>query len=125
VYAAFGNPDALAVWWGPRGFSNTFQQFDFRPGGVWRFVMHAPDGSEFEHECVLLDITAPERLVFRHLRAIHEYQETLTFAEESGGTQLEWSMVFESADECRRVRPFVVPANEQNLDRLQMYLAGC
>jgi uncharacterized protein YndB with AHSA1/START domain len=29
---------------GPDGFSTTTSQFDFRPGGVWCFVMHGPDG---------------------------------------------------------------------------------
>jgi hypothetical protein len=31
-------------------------------------------------------------------------------------------MRFASAEEGERVRPFVEPANEQNLDRLQEYL---
>ena len=125
VYAAFSNPSALAAWWGPLGFSNTFQTFDFRPGGIWRFVMHAPDGSTSEHECVFLELVAPERIVFRHLRAVHEYQATVTLAEQREGTRLVWQMLFESVEEFERVKPFVPTANEQNLDRLQAYLEGC
>jgi len=124
VYAAFSDPSALAAWWGPLGFSNTFQTFDFRPGGVWRFVMHAPDGSASEHECVFLELVAPERIVFRHLRAVHEYQATVTLAEQGAGTSLVWRMVFDSVEEYERVKPFVLTANEQNLDRLQAYLEG-
>jgi uncharacterized protein YndB with AHSA1/START domain len=33
VFAAFQQPALLAQWWGPAGFSNTFEQFDFVPGG--------------------------------------------------------------------------------------------
>jgi uncharacterized protein YndB with AHSA1/START domain len=122
VYRAFSDAAALAAWWGPEGFSNTFQEFDFRPGGVWRYVMHAPDGSDTEHESVFVDVIATEKIVLRHLRPIHEYQATIVLKEESGRTHLTWSMRFESAAECQRVRRFVAPANEQNLDRLQAHL---
>jgi uncharacterized protein YndB with AHSA1/START domain len=121
VYRAFSDPLALAAWWGPEGFSNTFQEFDFRPGGVWRYVMHAPDGSDSEHESVFLEVS-PERMVFRHLRPMHEYRGTILLSEQSGRTYLVWRMLFESVAECRRVRPFIVTANEQNLDRLQAHL---
>ena len=47
VFQAFSDPDHLAHWWGPRGFTNTFHAFDLRPGGVWTFVMHGPDGVRF------------------------------------------------------------------------------
>jgi uncharacterized protein YndB with AHSA1/START domain len=122
VYAAFSDPVALAAWWGPEGFSNTFQEFDLRPGGVWRYVMHAPDGRDSEHETIFLEVVPPERIVFRHLRPMHEYQATIVLSEENGRTRLTWRMLFESAAECERVRAFVVPANEQNLDRLQTHL---
>lgn len=44
VFRAFTDPDRLAHWWGPKGFTNTFHQFDPRPGGKWRFVMCGPAG---------------------------------------------------------------------------------
>jgi uncharacterized protein YndB with AHSA1/START domain len=122
VYAAFSHPAALAAWWGPAGFSNTFQEFAFIPGGVWRFVMYGPDGQDFENESVFLEVVAPERIVFRHLRPVHEYEMTILLSEESGSTRLTLSMLFDSVAECQRVRRFVVPANEQNFDRLEMYL---
>jgi uncharacterized protein YndB with AHSA1/START domain len=48
LFQVFANPVELAQWWGPKGFSNTITQFDFRPGGAWRFVMHGPDGQNFD-----------------------------------------------------------------------------
>jgi uncharacterized protein YndB with AHSA1/START domain len=122
VFAAFSDPAALAAWWGPEGFSNSFQEFDFRAGGIWRFVMHAPDGTDFDNESVFLDVVAPERIAFRHLRPVHEYEATIVLSEQAGGTHLAWKMVFDSVAECHRVRPFVVQANEQNLDRLEAHL---
>ena len=45
IYAAFASAELLACWWGPQGFTNTFEIFDFVVGGRWKFVMHGPDGS--------------------------------------------------------------------------------
>ena len=48
---------------------------------------------------------------------------TATFAEHHRGTRLTMRMLFETADECSRVKRFAVEANEQNLDRLEAELA--
>jgi uncharacterized protein YndB with AHSA1/START domain len=45
VFKAWCDPAHLVHWWGPKGFTNTFHEFDPRPGGAWRFVMHGPDGA--------------------------------------------------------------------------------
>jgi uncharacterized protein YndB with AHSA1/START domain len=49
VFKAFTDPQHLAAWWGPDGFSLTTHSFDFRVGGVWRFVMHGPDGRDYQN----------------------------------------------------------------------------
>jgi uncharacterized protein YndB with AHSA1/START domain len=43
VFAAFEQPDQLARWWGPKDFTKTFGQFEFKPGGRWVFVMRGPN----------------------------------------------------------------------------------
>lgn len=52
VFAAFEQPDQLARWWGPKGFTNTFERFEFEPGGQWVFVMHGPDGANYRNESI-------------------------------------------------------------------------
>jgi uncharacterized protein YndB with AHSA1/START domain len=52
VFEAFARPEVLARWWGPNGFTNTFEVFEFRPGGRWKFVMHGPEGSNHPNESV-------------------------------------------------------------------------
>lgn len=123
VFAAFSQPEQLARWWGPKGFSNTFAEFDLRPGGAWRFVMHGPDGTDYANESVFVEVTPPERIVFRHFSG-HHFEMTLTFTEHAGKTRLDWCQRFDSAAECQRVAGFAVQANEQNLDRLQALLAA-
>ncbi len=124
VWAAFNDPVALAGWWGPAGFTNTFHEFDFRPDGVWRFTMHGPDGAAYAMDHRFSEIVAPERIVVRHLQPGHDFTLTVTLADHSGRTKITWHLLFDDPAEAARVRPFVVPANEQNLDRLETHLSG-
>jgi uncharacterized protein YndB with AHSA1/START domain len=122
VFRAFSDPTHLAQWWGPKGFTNTFHEFDLRPGGTWRFVMHGPDGGNYPNESVFQEVVEPERVVFQHVSAPH-FEMTITFAEEAGKTRVGWRQLFNSADERERIARFAVDANEQNLDRLKAHLA--
>ena len=121
VFDAFRDPERLARWWGPKDFTNTFSEFDLRPGGRWRFVMHGPSGANFQNESVFDEVVEGRRIVYRHLSG-PKYQMTITLAEEGGGTRLKWRMLFPSEKECAKVRRFAEPANEQNLDRLEAEL---
>jgi len=122
VFRAWTEPDHLARWWGPKGFTNTFQEFDMRPGGIWRFVMHGPDGVDYKNKSVFVEVVKPERIVFQHVSG-HQFQVTTTFAEQGGKTGLTFEMLFETAAECAKVKVFAVEANEQNFDRLETELA--
>lgn len=124
VFSASSDPVALAEWWGPAGFTNAFQEFDFRPGGLWRFVMRSPDGTEFPMEKRFTEIVEPERIQLRHLDPVHGFVMTMGFAAEGSGTRVTWTMMFDSPEEAARVRSFVVDANEENFDRLEAWLAG-
>jgi uncharacterized protein YndB with AHSA1/START domain len=123
VWQAWTNPILLAQWWGPRGFRNTFYEFDLRPGGVWRFIMHSPDGAHFPNESVFVEIVQPERIVFRHLAPVHGFLATAEFAEEGAGTAIRFSMLFPTVAECARSRRYVAQGNEENFDRLEALLA--
>jgi len=122
VFEAFADPDRLTRWWGPKGFTSTFREFDLRPGGHWRFVLHGPNGADYQNESVFVEIVKPERIVFDHLSG-PAFQVTATFAEEAGKTRLTFRMLFGTAAECDKVKGFAVGANEENLDRLEAELA--
>lgn len=122
VFGAFADPGKLAKWWGPQGFTNTFVEFDFTPGGMWRFTMHAPDGSDYPNESEFAEITPPEKIVFIHHQPIHVFRMTMIFTEEEGKTRIVWQMRFETAAEAEKFRKFIIAANEQNFDRLEQIL---
>lgn len=121
VYAAFADPAQLARWWGPAGFTNTFETFDLRAGGSWRFVMHGPDGVDYPNESVFVEVLPEQRVVINHVSAPN-FEMSITFSDHGPRTAVGWRQRFASAEECRRIAPLAVPANEQNLDRLAALL---
>jgi hypothetical protein len=124
VFRAFSNPDRLARWWGPKGFRNTFHIFHFQPGGEWQFVMHGPDGTNYDNRCVFESIVDPERIVIDHVSA-PRFTLTISLVELPGEeTRVIWLQRFESAAMRTNIAKFAVDANEQNFDRLTDELAS-
>jgi uncharacterized protein YndB with AHSA1/START domain len=121
AWQAWSEPQHLKRWWGPNGFTNTFHEFDFRPGGFWRFIMHGPDGRNYENENVFVEILPHERIVFDHLSS-PKFRLTARFEDLGGQTRVTYQQLFESADVCEGVKPYAIPGNEQNLDKLGVHL---
>ncbi|MEC0331764.1 SRPBCC family protein [Paenibacillus macerans] len=121
VFEAWTNPDQLARWWGPNGFTNTFHEFDLRPGGAWRYVMHGPDGVDYPNHCVFEEIVALERIVLRHLSG-HEFLVTAAFEDLDGGTKVVFRQLFMKTEEFEEAKSYCAEGNEQNLDRLEASL---
>lgn len=118
VLAAFADRARLARWWGPSGFTNTFETFAFEPGGHWSLTMHGPDGKRYPSEIVVVQIEPPERLVLHHVSP-PRYLLTVTLEPTAdGGTLVGWHQEFENPDVGRRLEPVVTAANAQLLARL-------
>ena len=58
-----------------------------------------------------------EKIVVRH-ESKPKYRLVITLRPSAGGTAVSWEQTFEDADVASRIEHIVVPANEQNLDRL-------
>ena len=121
VFAAYIDPDKLARWWGPKGFTNELEECDVRPGGQWRFVMRGPDGTEYKNHSVFVEIVPNERFVYDH-QSGPVYRGEVTLADESGKTRLTFRMTFESASALGRMRDLIERSNEENFDRLETVL---
>ncbi len=123
VFAAFEQPDKLAQGWGPKDFTNTFEQFEFKPGGRWVFVMHGPNGANFPNETVFREIEPDARIVIEHV-VKPWYMLTVTLTARGDQTHLAWNQEFESPEVAAKMRALSGTANEQVLDRLQALLAS-
>jgi uncharacterized protein YndB with AHSA1/START domain len=123
VFAAIRDPERLARWWGPAGFTNTFEVFEFKPGGRWVFVMHGPDGRDYPNESLFAEIEAPGQVVIDHV-CEPKFRLTISLAPWAKGTIVSWTQAFETEEMARQVQSIVVPANEENLDRLTAEVLG-
>ena len=122
VFKAWEDPGILMTWWGPDGFTNTFHEFNFKPGGKWLFTMHSPDGREYPNTNIFREVIDCRLIVFDHLEPVHTFRVTTHFVNSGNKTQLSFCMQFESAEEYDRVKPYVIDANEQNFNRLEAAL---
>jgi uncharacterized protein YndB with AHSA1/START domain len=122
VFSAFSEAGQLAQWWGPEGFRNTFHEFDLRAGGAWRYTMHGPNGADYLNESVFVEVVKPERIVIEHVSG-PRFRLTITLTAGAGRTRLTWRQRFPTAADCDRIKALAIPANEQNLDRLEARLA--
>jgi len=122
VYRAWTEPDHLKVWWGPAGFTNTFHEFDFRVGGRWKFTMHGPEKGNYNNECEFIKIEKPTLVAWRrHSKPL--FQVVATFEEvEAGKTKVVFKQLFETPEECMKLKPYVVDKNEENFDKLEVEL---
>jgi uncharacterized protein YndB with AHSA1/START domain len=130
VWSVWTDPKHLAQWWGPDGFRTTTSVFDFKPGGVWRFVMHGPDGRDYENRITFDEIVPPERIRYHHgggddVEPV-QFRTTVTFEDLGANrTRLTLHAVFPSAAERDRViNDYGADKGaEQTLARLAGYVA--
>ena len=131
VFRAFTTAEHLAHWWGPTGFSITTFAFDFQVGGVWRFVMHGPDGRDYQNQVVFQVIEPPARIVSRHgghgedALEFASHETRITLEAEGDKTRLTWRLVFVSIAERDRIaREYgAVEGGQQTVGRLAAYVA--
>jgi uncharacterized protein YndB with AHSA1/START domain len=122
VFDAWTDSRHIGRWYGPNGFTIATHAIDVRPGGVWLFDMHGPDGVEYPNKITYREIAKPERLVYDHgdAGAPGYFQTTVTFAEEGAKTKLTMRMLFRSAEERDAVVKtyHAIEGANQTLDRL-------
>jgi uncharacterized protein YndB with AHSA1/START domain len=64
VFAAFSDPNQLAKWWGPEGFTTPSLRFQARAGESYRIEMQPPQGDRFHLTGEFREVDPPVRLAF-------------------------------------------------------------
>lgn len=108
VWKTFTDPKHITNWWGPRGFRTTTHAHDLRAGGIWRYTMHGPDGTDYPNEMVYHEVIPGERLSYSHGTGAadyaHGFEVVTTFTTEGDKTRVTMRSVFKSAES----RDFIV-----------------
>ncbi len=102
VYRVWTEPQHIAQWWGPNGFKNTVHEMNVKPGGVWRFIMHGPDGTDYSNRVEYLEVIPNERLVYTlgvdQPGVAPLFETTVTFEDEGGKTRVTMHGIFSSRE---------------------------
>ncbi|HWK73891.1 MAG TPA: SRPBCC family protein [Povalibacter sp.] len=128
VWQVWTSPEHVGQWWGPNGFTTTIHEMQVVPGGVWRFIMHGPDGVDYPNRIEFIEVTRPQRLVYQHGDDKGEigFHVTVTFTEQAGKTLVTLRSLFPTA----AARDFAVSkygaieGGRQTLGRLDAYVAN-
>src|SRR6478736_6300950 len=127
VFEAFTQVRHLSQWWGPEGFTTSTRAFEFRVGGEWDFVMHGPDGTDYQEWISWTEIAPPGRIALLHGEFRDDpnaFESVLTFAPDGAATRIEMRTVFptqELRDEAVE-KHHAVEGGRQTLDNLAAYV---
>ena len=129
VFQMYTEVRHLSRWWGPDGFTTTTHAFEFRVGGVWDFVMHGPDGTDYPNHIEWLEIVAPERIVLLHGEEADDpaaFVSTITLAVRGDTTEVTMQAVFKTKEQRDLVveQYGAIEGGKQTLGRLAAYVEG-
>jgi uncharacterized protein YndB with AHSA1/START domain len=127
VWDAWTDPEQVAQWWGPRGFTLTTHSKDMRPGGHWAYTMHGPDGTDYANKTLYLEVEEERKLVYDHGGNDDRppmFRVTVLFAEVDGQTRMDMTMALPTPEAAEEARKFIKKAGgNATWDRLAEYLA--
>jgi uncharacterized protein YndB with AHSA1/START domain len=129
VFEAFTDVRHLSRWWGPEGFTTTTKSFEFAAGGVWDFVMHGPDGSDYHEWITWTEIAPPERIAFLHGDSPDDpdaFESILTFQPDGAVTRIEMRTLFPStqARDVAIQKSHAIEGGKQTLSKLAAYVTA-
>lgn len=110
-----------------RAFTTTTRSFEFREGGVWDFVMHGPDGTDYREWIQWREIVPGRRIELLHGEFADDpdaFESTLEFVTEGGGTRIDFTTVFPTREHRDRAvdEYHAVEGGRQTLDHLASYV---
>lgn len=127
VWKVWTEPNHIALWWGPNGFTNSVESMDVSVGGKWKYIMHGPDGVDWPNLITYLEVKKPELLAYMHgdFDQPDQFRVTVKFESVGEKTKIHMQMVFKTAEERNAVveKHGAVEGLNQNMDKLAMYLS--
>jgi uncharacterized protein YndB with AHSA1/START domain len=123
VWEAWTNPEHIANWWGPNGFTTTISKMDMQHGGEWNLVMHGPDGTDYDNKSLFKEIVPLKKIVYEHV-TYPWILATIEFEDLGEQTLLKWHMLFESKEVFLDVvKTYKADKGlEQNIAKLDVYV---
>lgn len=128
VWDAWVEPEQVAKWWGPRGFTLTNHHKDVKTGGRWNYTMHGPDGVDYPNNTYFIEVVKQSRLVYDH--GAHDdkpplFRVTVDFSDLNGKTKMDMTMALATEEAAKETKKFIKKAGgDSTWDRLAEYLSA-
>ena len=126
VWDAWTDPQQVAQWWGPRGFTITTHSKDLRPGGHWNYTMHGPDGVDYPNKTKYFEVEKCSKLVYDHGGNDDQaplFRVTVLFSEIDGKTKMDMCMTLPTPEAVVEIRKIIKKAGGNSTwDRLAEYV---
>ena len=127
VWEAWTDPEQVAKWWGPRGFTLTTHKKDTKTGGVWNYTVHGPDGTNYENSTNYLEVVPFRKLMYDHGGHADRpplFRVTVLFSDAGNGkTKMDMSSTLPSPEAAAEMRALIKKAGgDSTWDRLAEFL---
>jgi uncharacterized protein YndB with AHSA1/START domain len=123
VFEVWTNPQHIQHWWGPDGFTNTISKMEVKNNGEWNFIMHGPDGRNYDNKIIFVEIVRPSLIRYKHVSYPY-FNVTVNFEQQDNKTLLSMHMLFATKEELQKTIE-VFKADEglkQTIARLAAYV---
>lgn len=128
VFSVWTDPLHIAEWWGPDGFTNTIHSMDVRPGGVWKFMMHGPDGTDYPNRIDYTEVVRPSKISYLHGSGdptnSDQFEGIITFEDHGQRTLITMRVIFKTKEErdMKVEKVGAIEGGNQTLNRLETFL---
>lgn len=128
VWAAWWNPDALPLWWGPDGYSCRTTRIDLRAGGAWVFDMIGPDGTVYPNHHRYVRVETERRIDYELLwgeNGPKHADASVTFEAVGGATKVTLHMMLATVEAYQAIKDFgAVALGMQTLGKLAVFVGA-
>lgn len=127
AWKAWTTPELIARWWGPDGYATTVHEMDVRPDGVFRFTMHAPDGTDYPNRIVYREVIPSRRLAYLHDSDIDDdpagFTVEVTFTPDGDGTLIRMESRLRSMEAREAIKAFnAVELGRQTMEKMAAFV---
>lgn len=128
VFEAWTQERHISRWLGPDGFTTTTHRFEFRPGGIWEYTMHGPDGTDYPNRIEWREIDPPSRITWLHGEKADDpkaFESEVTLVEQGDRTHVTLRSVFRTKEQRDEVVEHfgAIEGARQTLEHLDTYAA--
>ncbi|MCP9756891.1 hypothetical protein EGI26_17130 [Lacihabitans sp. CCS-44] len=123
VWRMWTEPEHIQHWWGPNGFTSTIHKMEAKNNGEWKFIMHGPDGTDYNNFNIFKELVFHEKIVIIHQGPPH-FELQMTFEDLGEKTKLTLISNFESEQTLKEIlkEGIVEEGLKQNIEKLEAYI---